>query len=60
LNVLNAESQVAQARSQHVAARQEAFTALATLAHATGLLEKGGSERAAHVFSNPIEKDKRP
>ena len=60
LDVLNAESQVAQARSQHVTARQEAFTALSTLAHATGLLEKGGADRAQQVFSSSIKKDNRP
>jgi outer membrane protein TolC len=41
LDVLSAETQLAQARSQHIVARQEVFTALANLAHATGLIEKG-------------------
>jgi len=42
LDVLNAETQLAQARSQQIVARQEVFTALANLAHATGIIEKGG------------------
>lgn len=41
LDLLNAENQLAQARSQQVAVRQEVLTALATLSHATGLIEKG-------------------
>lgn len=40
LDVLNAEAQLAKARSQKIAARQEVFTALANLAHATGVMEK--------------------
>jgi outer membrane protein TolC len=40
LDVLGAESQLAQARSQHIAARQEAFTALANLAFVSGSLGK--------------------
>jgi TolC family type I secretion outer membrane protein len=43
LDVLNAETQLANARRQQIAARQEVFTALANLAHATGIIEKGGS-----------------
>lgn len=38
LDLLDAELKLAQARDQHVAARQEVFTALAALAHATGTL----------------------
>lgn len=41
LDLLNAEAQLSQARSQVVTARQEVFTALAYLAHVTGLTEKG-------------------
>jgi outer membrane protein len=41
LDLLNAETQVSQARSQLVASRQEVFTALANLTHVTGLIEKG-------------------
>lgn len=39
LDLLNAETQLAQARSQQVVALQEAFTAFAGLAYATGQLE---------------------
>jgi len=46
LDLLNAETQLAQARTQNVAARQDVFTALANLAYSTGLLEKGGSIEA--------------
>ncbi len=42
LDVLNAETQLAQARSQQIIARQGVFTALANLAHATGIIEQGG------------------
>ncbi|MEI6562971.1 MAG: TolC family protein [bacterium] len=41
LDVLTAETQLAQARGQHIVARQDVFTALAQLAHATGAIEKG-------------------
>jgi outer membrane protein len=41
LDLLNAETQLSQARSQQVAVRQEVFTALAYLTHVTGLTEKG-------------------
>lgn len=40
LDLLNAETQLAQARSQQVAARQEVSAALAGLAYAAGLMEK--------------------
>ena len=43
LDVLSAETQLAQARSQQIAVRQEIFTALANLAYATGVIEKGGT-----------------
>lgn len=46
LDVLNAETQLAKARSQQITARQEVFTALANLAHATGVIENGGSLQA--------------
>ncbi len=42
LDLLNAEQQLAQARSQRIAARQAVFTTLATLAHAVGVMEPGG------------------
>ncbi len=61
LDLLNAESLTAQARSQQIAARQDAFTALTRLAHAVGLLEKGGSARAPDLLLNPSQKkDDRP
>ena len=44
LDLLTAESQLAQARSQQVAARQEVFTALVNLAYATGRMEQGAAE----------------
>lgn len=43
LDLLNAETQLAQARSRQIAVRQEVFTALANLAYVTGLIEKGGT-----------------
>jgi outer membrane protein TolC len=60
LDLLNAESQLAQARSQQIAARQESFTALANLAYSMGLLEKGGSVKTQGIFSTPTEKDNQP
>jgi outer membrane protein TolC len=60
LDLLNAESQLAQARSQQIAARQETFTALASLAYSTGLLEKGGSAETQYLFSTTTEKDNQP
>jgi outer membrane protein len=41
LDLLITENQLSQARSQQIVARQEVFTALANLAHATGIIEKG-------------------
>lgn len=41
LDLLSAENQLTDARSRQIAVRQEVFTTLATLAHATGLIEKG-------------------
>lgn len=46
IDLLNAETQLAQARTQNVTARQDVFTALANLAHATGLLGENGSAGA--------------
>jgi outer membrane protein TolC len=57
IDLLNAESTVAQARMQYVSARQDAFTALANLAYATGRLEKGGAAQTAGIFSTPVRKD---
>jgi outer membrane protein len=53
LDLLNAETQLAQARSQQVAARQEVAAALVGLAHATGLLEKASSIQPQQLFSSP-------
>ncbi|MEI6970752.1 MAG: TolC family protein [bacterium] len=61
LDLLNAEAQLAQARQQNVAARQEAFTALVQLAYSTGLLERGSLEQAGgNLFSIPTRKDNQP
>jgi outer membrane protein TolC len=48
-DLLHAETQLARARTQTVAAMQEVFTALAGLAHSTGLLEHGGTGAAELV-----------
>jgi outer membrane protein len=60
LDLLSAESQLAQARSQQIGARQEAFTALANLAYSTGLLETGGATDSAELFSTSTKKDDQP
>ena len=46
LDLLAAETLLAQARSQQSAVRQEVFTTLANLAYATGLVEKSGSAQS--------------
>jgi len=53
LELLTAETQLAQARSQRVAARQEVSAALAGLAYATGLFEKRAAARPELLFSTP-------
>lgn len=59
LDLLNSEALLAQARQQNVAARQEAFTALAQFAYSTGLLERGSIEQAAgNLFSTPTRKER--
>lgn len=60
LDLLTAETQLAQARSQHIGARQEAFTALAHLAYATGLLARGGVAKPLNLFATPDRKDNQP
>ena len=60
LDLLTAESQLAQARSLQIAARQDAFTALANLAFSTGLLEKGGASQTQNLFSTATGKDNQP
>jgi len=57
LDVISAESELAQARMQNITARQDTFTALVNLAYATGLLEKGGVIKAKDIFSTPVRKD---
>lgn len=60
LDVLTAESQLAAARSQEVAARQETFTALVDLAHASGLLRTGNAASSATLLSTLMSKDVHP
>jgi len=60
LDLLNAETQLAQARQQNVAARQEVFTALAQFIHATGLLEKGATQNPGTLFSTSTQKENNP
>jgi outer membrane protein TolC len=62
LDLLNAESQLAQARSQQIAARQEVFTALANLAYAMGLIEVDNAAQPQDqvLFSTPPRKDNQP
>ena len=60
LDLLTAESLLAQARSQYVAARQDAFGSLAGLAYALGLLQKGGAEQAPGFLSTFTEKEHQP
>jgi len=57
LDLLTAESQLAEARSLQVASRQETFIALANLAYATGMLEAGGSVNTQDSFSITTNKD---
>lgn len=51
LDVLSAESQLAQTRGQAVASRQAAFIALANLAYATGLTERGALTQPERLFA---------
>ena len=60
LDLLNAETQRAQARSQFVATRHEVFSALANLAYAAGLLEKGGGAQAHAILSAPTQTEAKP
>ena len=53
LDLLGAETALAQARSGVVAARQDVFAALANLAHATGRLESGTATPAAGPQPSP-------
>lgn len=61
LDVVSAESRLAQARQQNITARQDAFTALANLAYAVGRLERNNIGRGQmDLFSNSAIKDQQP
>jgi outer membrane protein len=60
LDLLDAESKLAQARSLDVATREEFFTALAALAHAAGVLDKQGAARPERYFRVSQQKDANP
>jgi outer membrane protein TolC len=61
LDLLTAESQLAQARSQDVATRQEVLLALVNLAYSTGLLEDEGSTQANDISQHePLRRMNRP
>jgi outer membrane protein TolC len=60
LDLLQAEAQLAQARTQWVAARQEVFLTLTGLAYATGRLEKSGAGERVPVLSTPIDEEMKP
>jgi outer membrane protein TolC len=60
LDVLNAESQTAQARAQFVLARHEALTALTDLAYATGQLGLEPTSSESAVKSTSVQKEKQP
>ena len=61
LDVISAESRLAQARQQNISARQDAFTALANLAYAVGRLERGAVGRGQRDLFNPSAiKDQQP
>ncbi|MBI2437380.1 MAG: TolC family protein, partial [Lentisphaerae bacterium] len=57
IELLNAASFLAQARSQNITARHDTFTALANLAFATGCLEKGGTPGSRADFLTPARKE---
>ncbi|MFZ4394205.1 MAG: TolC family protein [Kiritimatiellia bacterium] len=59
LDLLTADAQLASARSQQVAARQEVFTALANLSYATGRLQATATPLRPVVVS-PMQKDQAP
>lgn len=60
LDLVTAEDQLAQARSQQIAARQDVFIALANLAASTGALEKEEMIRTQGGASGPAGKDNKP
>ncbi len=57
LDLVSAESQLEEARYQNIAARQEAFSALANLAHAMGLLAKEDIPQAQELYLTRNQKD---
>ena len=59
MDVLTADTQLAQARSLVVAARQDIFAALAQLAYATGRLESGTGPRAGAVTPLSMDKERK-
>jgi outer membrane protein len=60
LDVLNAETLLAQARSRLVGARQDIFLSLARLAHASGSLESGLGQQPANAQSLSTDKERKP
>ena len=60
LDVLAADTQLAQARSQLVGARQDIFAALAQLAYATGRLESGTNPQPGTVTPSSTDKERKP
>jgi outer membrane protein TolC len=60
LDLLTADAQLAFARSQQVAARQEVFTALAGLVHAAGRLQADAVSPNRSVFTTPPQKEITP
>jgi outer membrane protein TolC len=60
LDLLAAESRLAEAQRRHVAARQELCTALSRLAHALGRLETEGAREPGGVAPFPAERGEKP
>jgi outer membrane protein len=60
LDLLTSEVARSRARSQAVAARQEAYIALANFAHAVGLLDNGGAMQITDLLSTTSQKDQKP
>jgi len=60
LDVLTADTQLAQARSLLVGARQDIFSALAQLAYATGRLESGTNPQPGTATPLSLDKERKP
>jgi outer membrane protein TolC len=60
VDLLTAEAQLAEARAQAVAARQEAFMAFSALAHAAGRLTRDGLVATEKPQTPPARKDNTP